>query len=75
MGREEKKRRKKEEMRKGREIKRGMISILTAGIVAMFAQEPLEITVMESAMAATIRIQNNGGWKRGEVKHILTSRF
>ena len=52
-----------------------MISILTAGIVAMFAQEPLEITVMESAMAATIRIKNNGGWKRSEVKHILTSRF
>ena len=32
----------------------------------MLGLEPLEITAMENAIAASIRIKNYGGWKREE---------
>ena len=47
-------------------ITRAMRSTPTAGIEAMLGLEPLEITAMESAIAASIRIKNHGGWKREE---------
>ena len=47
-------------------ITRAMRSTPTAGIEAMLGLEPLEITAMESAIAASIRIKNQGGWKREE---------
>ena len=45
-------------------ITRAMRSTPTAGIEAMLGLEPLEITAMENAVAASIRIKIQGGWKR-----------
>ena len=47
-------------------ITRAMRSTPTAGIEALLGLEPLEITAMENAIAASIRIKNYGGWKREE---------
>ena len=59
-------------------ITRAMRSTPTAGIEAMLGLEPLEITVMENAIAASIRIKNNGGWKRQEedrLKHFSHAKI
>ena len=37
-----------------------------SGIEGLLGLEPLEITAMENAIAASIRIKNHGGWKREE---------
>ena len=43
-----------------------VLCLYQAGIEAMIGLEPLEITAMENAIAASIRIKNQGGWKREE---------